>query len=440
MAKFIRRSLAASVACLLLVACDETTPVTDDDGGPETPTTIRDGADVTYAEVYQATSYGSAGASREWLPIDLSVHPAGELWVIQQMERDPAFDDDTECTERGLAGGPNDCVSQQGSTVAIREPASGEPATAENGRATLVVDANSWHFMRRPAAIAFGAPELRLEPTDPGAEGAELTEAAVFTDTFATCHEHWTGNQTDGGAFIGPSLWTADPSIYNGVNGSFDWSNGSHLDMVHATQYCMGIAYESDNVYWTFNGEEGVFDRYDFGAPHFPGHHNHDDGDVTRYYLADEDTLARVPSVPSNMIISGSDMYVADTGNGRVLHIDLSAPVTEFGTFLTFENIQGTVMDGLGHEELLNADVLGTEWGGAAEPSGLALLDDETLVVANHATGHISLFERDGTPIRTIDTGMGAGLGGVTVIDGTIYFVQMNERRVYRIDVVPAEG
>ena len=41
--------------------------------------------------------------------------------------------------------------------------------------------------------------------------------------------------------------------------------------MVHATQNCMGIAWERDNVYWTLNGEEGTLDRYDFGVPHVPG-------------------------------------------------------------------------------------------------------------------------------------------------------------------------
>ena len=39
--------------------------------------------------------------------------------------------------------------------------------------------------------------------------------ATTYTDIFATCHEHWTGNYTDAPPFIGPTLWTGDPSIYN---------------------------------------------------------------------------------------------------------------------------------------------------------------------------------------------------------------------------------
>jgi hypothetical protein len=80
--------------------------------------------------------------------------------------------------------------------------------------------------------------------------------------------------------------------------------------------------------------------------------------------------------------------------------------------------------------------VLGAAWGTSApEPSGLALLDANTLVVADHATGNVSLLELDGTPIRTIATGTGSGLGGLEVLNGRVYFVQMSERRVYRIDV-----
>ena len=432
------RSISIAFVSLALVACGDGTAMPDADAGPEIPTTLRDGAEVTYAPVYQAVSYqaGLGGATREWLPKDLAVHPGGELWVVQQMERDPAFDDETECTSRGLSGAPNDCVSQQGSTVAITNPTAAEPATGENGRANLVVDANAWHFMRRPSSIAFGAAETTLNPDDPGAEGAGLTAPITFTNTFATCHEHWTGNPTDSPPFIGPTLWTADPAIYNGENGSFEWSNGSHLDMVHATQYCMGIAHERENVYWTFNGEEGALDRYDFGKPHFQGHHDHSDGDVERYYLADGDGLSRLPYVPSNMVIHGTDLFVADTGNGRVIRFDLSSEAVEMFSFRTFENIDAAGMVGLGYEVVLDADTLGAEWGGESEPSGLTVMDDGTLVVANHATGHISLFELDGTLVRTLDTGFGAGLGGLTALDGALYFVQMNERLVYRVDVV----
>ena len=37
--------------------------------------------------------------------------------------------------------------------------------------------------------------------------------------------------------------------------------------------------------------------------------------------------------------------------------------------------------------------------------------------------------------VRTIDSGTGAGLGGMTQIDGTLYVVQMEARQILRVDV-----
>ena len=435
------RFLSFSLLVLALACGDDDgsrTMTAYDGGGADAapqPTGLRGGAPVTFADVYAATNYTEQGVDRMWLPKDLAVHPDGELWVIQQMEREGSFTDEDECTQRGLAGAPNDCVAQQGSTVALTSPAAAEPASEANGRARLVVDANSWHFMRRPAGIAFGAPELVLEPGDPGAEDTGITEPLTFTNTFATCHEHATGNPTDMAPFIGPSLWTADPEIYDGTNGSFEWSNGSHLDMVHATQYCMGIAYEGGNTYWLFNGADGFLDRYDFGAPHHPGHYDHSDAVIERYLLPVGEELARVPGVPSNLVIDGRALWVADTGNGRVLRFDLDSPTTQFGNFATYEGTLAPTIDGLAYAAVLDSAALGAEWGGAVEPSGLTLLPDGTLVVASHATGHLTLFDADGTIVRTIDTGTGPGLGGVSSIDGTLYVVQMNQRRVLRVDV-----
>lgn len=434
----MRFLLLPFLVCALACGDDGgTTPDPDlgtaSDAGPAGPS-LRE-ATLSYTPVYEAVRYTDFGFDRAWLPTDVAAHPAGQLWVVQQMERDPAFNDDNECTQRGAAGDPNDCVSLQGSTVAITDPAAAELATEANGRARLVMDANALHFMRRPAAIAFGAEELVLNPDDAGAAETGITEPLTFTNTFATCHEHWTGNPTDMPPFIGPTLWTADPAIYDGTNGSFSWSNGSHLDMVHATQYCMGIAYEGANVYWAFNGQGGVLDRYDFAAPHHPGHYDHDDAVVTRYLLPIGDELSRVETVPSNMAIANQELWVADTGNGRVLRFDIDAPTTVFGSFTTYDGYPGDTIENLPYAAVLDRATLESEWGGAAEPSGLTVLADGSLLVANHATGHLTLFEADGTIVRTVDTGTGAGIGGLTTVDGNVYFVQMAERRVMRIDL-----
>lgn len=401
----------------------------------ELPPTVLNGADVTFGVVYQAETYSpQVGINRDWIPMDLTPSTHGELWVIQRMNRADGFTEDDECTSRSQAGAPNDCLGLQGSTVALREPTNPEPANG--GRSNLVVDANSWHFMRRPSGIAFGVESTTLTPDDPRAldpiTGQPLlTEPATYDDIFATCHEHWTGNFTDQPAFIGPSLWTADPAIYNGNNGSFEWSNGSHLDMVHATQNCVGIAWERDNVYWVVNGEEGTLDRYDFGVPHVPGAADHDDGEVTRYNL--DAPLSRIPDVPSNLVMRDGVLWVADTGNGRVARFDTAQEMSPDGMFQTFEALPAEMMAG-SMSTTLDRAALEAAWGADVEPSGLAFLGD-VIVVANHATGHISLFTTDAEEIRTIDTGLGAGIGGLTVMDGVIYFAHMTERRIYRVDV-----
>jgi hypothetical protein len=158
---------------------------------------------------------------------------------------------------------------------------------------------------------------------------------------------------------------------------------------------------------------------------------------VTRYLLAEGDSLARVPFVPSNMVIEGSSLFVADTGHGRVLRFDLASAATELITFETHEGLPATMMENLAYEVIADASALSAAWSTSTpQPSGLALLDAETIVVADHATGQISLLSLDGMPIRTLDTGTGPGLGGLTVLEGRVYFVQMTERRVYRIDVM----
>ena len=40
----------------------------------------------------------------------------------------------------------------------------------------------------------------------------------------------------------------------------------------------MGIAYETGNVYWIFDGNNNDIVRYDFVADHGPGNTFHDDG------------------------------------------------------------------------------------------------------------------------------------------------------------------
>lgn len=379
----------------------------------------------------------SSGQPRAWIPVDLAVAPNGELWVIQRLAQTPGFDDMSECPAD--AKRPADCEALLGSTVTLRKPQAAEPASAANGRATLIVDYNAWHFMRRPSAIAFGAAQLWLAPDDPGAihdQRRLLTRRTALKSTFATCAEHRTANFSDQPFFIGPTLWTADPAIYNGARGAYDWANGAHLDMVHGTAYCMGIAWERDARYWTFNGHFGTLDYYDFGAPHLPGHYYHADAAVTRYRFG-ATPLARLPNVPSNMVRFGKQLFIADSGNGRLVAFDTTAQgrFAEYHFSLPPELQRIQVIDGVPLHELASRQQLRERWGDAVEPSGLALLNKQTLALANHASGHITLLDLDGKVLRTIDTGLGQGIGGMTALGGALYFVHMGTRQVYRLEI-----
>ncbi len=408
---------------------------------PAEPPSILDDAAIVPVPVYLAgqASGGDLPAPRDWIPFDLSVSPVGALWAIQRLPRDPRFTDQTECTSASRTGAPNDCGGLIGSTVAIADPFAAEPATADNGGAWEVVDFNAWHFLRRPSAIVFGAPEAWIEADDPGARDPDsgqstLDGPTMYPDTFVTCSEHFTGNFTDQGPFNGPTLWTADPDIYNGENGPYSWSNGSHLDMVQATSYCMGAAWDADNAYWVFNGELGTIDHYDFGAPHVPGHFYHMDTALQRFDLGNL-RLTRAPDVPSNLLVVGADLWIADSGGGRIVRMDTQAPGTDAGAFFSAEGIQGTVRSDLGTAVVVGEDALRAAWGVDPVPAGLALLDDATIVVGSATTGHLTLVDRAGVALRTIDTGLGAGLGGLAVIDGTIFAAHREDRRIYRMDL-----
>ena len=168
----------AVLGTLALAGCSEPMMMPD----PLPDPTLETDAVVTYAEIYASGSYTdpSITTPRPWFPVDVAGNAVGELWVVQQMQRDPRFDDTTECPAAVMSGAPNDCSGIQGSTVAIAAPTAATPAI-DGSTARLVVDYNSWHFMRRPSSIAFGDPNLVLDPADfEGATNPD-TGAPLFT-------------------------------------------------------------------------------------------------------------------------------------------------------------------------------------------------------------------------------------------------------------------
>ena len=346
-----------------------------------------EGGQATITEVYRPQMASEAP--------DLDFHPMrDELWVVNRHPEVAGV-----CSQNDPQSAR--CRSLGGFTTILTRP--GQP----DQQVQILEDGNSWHFMRRPPAIAMGTP-----------------------DRFATCGEASTGNFEDNDVkFIGPTLWSSDLSVYAQPSGG----NGSHLDMLHATPWCMGIAHEQDNVYWVFNGDAGSLDRYDFQQDHGPGADDHSDGKVHRYAAG---TVGRVPNVPSHMVFHPGDshLYVADTGNGRIIKLDTTSgqkggafspvyePLADYGT-MTGAQVSDVVASGT-----------------LVRPSGLALHDD-ILYVSDNQTGRIHAFTLAGEEVQTLDTELPAGaLAGLAVgPQGKLWFTDMSSGAVYRIDPAGAQ-
>ncbi len=267
-------------------------------------------------------------------------------------------------------------------------------------------DLHAYHFMDTVSSIAF-APN----------------------DRFASCQESYNHDGEHAnmavGAFMGPTLWDGDLNVFARVNqGDEDMLLGSHIDMLHESPLCMGIAHEGDNRYWVFDGANEQLVFYDFRIDHGPGHDDHSDGVVRRY---PEVSLARVPNVPGHLVFDQDTglVYVADTGDGTVLRVDpRPAQVAE-----TLEQD----IEPLAEYSRMEGAIVETFARGLSEPSGLAIRDGR-VYVSNHGTGEIVAFDGAGREIGRVDTGE-PGIMGITFgPDGRLYFANGLSNVVARID------
>ena len=283
-------------------------------------------------------------------------------------------------------------------------------APSDERRAEVRADAAGRHFMASVSGIAFGAP-----------------------DTFASCQE--SRNEIDPRApdFMGPSLWSSDLDIFavvgqRGENGM----NGSHLDMLHQSPLCKGIAHEEGNAYWVADGAGGPrgsgglphIVRYDFGRDHGPGRSDHSDGRVRRYVEAQ---FHPVEGVSSHMERDpNSDwLYFVETGRGMVMRLDTSTG-----------EVTKTLR--LNHEELAEyAEVTGVtveEWvsEGLDQPSGIAI-GEERIFVSDYGSKEIVAYDHDGVELGRIDTKGDRVMGLELGPEGRLWFVDTGFAEVVRV-------
>ncbi len=314
-------------------------------------------------------------------PTDLDFHPdlaRKELWVV------------------------NKRIRSQGGSVTIYDNA-GEPGQTDQQK----VDGNAWHFMALPTALAFsGNTNFGTSQGVYNANGTLGTEANPFT---------------------GPSLWSSDLNIF--AENAGPGTNGSHLDMLHESPQGQGIASESGNAFWIFDGNSNDIVRYDFAEDHGPGNDYHGDGTVRRYPGVN---VAMDPNekVSSHLVVSEGWVYCVDYGNDRVLRIEMGTGVTggtpAFGQtepLAEYTNVTGYTMN----------DVVTT---GLIEPSGIDIIEDR-MIVSDYNTGDVIIYDISSMPateLGRIATGA-TGIMGIKIgPNGKIWYVDYDANTVNRID------
>ena len=354
---------------------------------------------------------------------------------------------DTDCTAGLCAMGR--CPLEAGKLIGTNDPATNKAKITE-----ILSDG-----MSAPSDLAFSTLDPNQlwvvdAPTDsfivifgPGKEAQshniirdfsqhfmEKVMAISFSDepSFGTCGDSRNdyGGQAKPNNFMGPVQWPSNYNDYTSVNSA----HAVHWDMLHSSPYCMGMASTGGTGYYTFNGYDSAIDWVDFNKPHCPGCDDHSDGEKRRFLGL---SVKRVANVPSNLVYDSASswLYVADSGNGRVIRLDSRNSVAT-------KNIPAFMGDGT--LKAYSAPVVQTlKATGLKMPSGLAL-DRGVLYVGDAETGVITAWKIDGPgangefgmQVATLKTGFKPGaLVGLTVgPDRKLYAIDRVGKRVVRVD------
>ncbi len=267
-------------------------------------------------------------------------------------------------------------------------------------------DGNAWHFMAMPSAIAFN----------------EVGDWANSADIYSA--------NRSSVPFTGPSLWSSDMSIYGVIgNPPTSQSNGSHLDMLHQSPYGMGIASDTMNIFWLFDGHNSTIVKYDFVQDHGPGNDYHGDGKV-HYY--NDVNVSRIAGLPSHLVLDQSDkmLYICDNGNSRILRLD-----SRSGTKKADMNFN---LEFLAERWEMKDAVVDTLNTNLVRPCGIDVYGDR-MVVSENLSGHIVIYDISNTPNIT-EIGrikvphLPHDIRGVKVgPKGRIWYVNYDDNGVYYI-------
>lgn len=398
------------------------------------PATARPAAEATVAAWGDASRAGFSvvadAADGLKRPRDLAFNPLrpAQLWVVNQ---------------------------ESDGTVMLERPGAADQTVDAR------TDAVAFHFMDQVSSIAF-APD----------------------NTFATCHESRNnGSGGKGDDFMGPTQWAADLDIYARKNQSFSQAElsrlaltlragmctpkrsapadgpgddeptptaevgspgptpagtptprvfrrggtlGSHIDMLHQSPLCMGIAHGEADGYWVTDGLHGHVVFYDYRVDHGYGGEDHSDGVVRRY---PEATFSRLPDIPGHLALDAATgwLYYADTGNAVVKRLDVtsgrrSRPLQPEGEPLAeFSEMKGATVETFVAQ-------------GLVEPSGIAI-GDGLLFVGDHASGRIHAYSLEsGALVDSLQTPAKALMGLELDGAGRLWFVDAEGQTVTRVE------
>ena len=227
---------------------------------------------------------------------------------------------------------------------------------------------------------------------------------------------------------MGPALFSTDPAI---LGKRTSGGLGSHMDMLHNTPLCRGIAHEKENIYWVFNALDHSLDKYNFNADHGPGRDDHSDGEIYRYAMGKVKGVSGTDGTPSHVFFDADDnfLYVADTGNARIVRLDTTKGKKGGELERQNEPLQAqAVMLDTDVEEVVPAGTL-------EKPSGLEVYKGN-IYVTDTATSTFHVFDKTGKELRKLETGLPAGsLAGMAFSPtGKLYFTDKVAGKVLRID------
>ncbi|MBO6515398.1 MAG: hypothetical protein JJ975_02510 [Bacteroidia bacterium] len=367
--------MALAATTLILSSCK------DDEEPPQPVQNLIDTIPAFYQPAANADNYGKNQPNftviadfndRIEEPWDLDFHPsrANELWVLN----------------KGVD-------NTGGSTVTISR--AGLPDQSNEWRR----DGNAWHFMALPSALSFS------KDNDNWATSAEILDA-----------------NRQGGSFTGPSLWSSDMNIYARPSGG----NGSHLDMLHASPYGMGIESDGENAFWLVDGHNGHLVWYDFNEDHGPGNDDHSDGQVRRY---PEIELKREPGVASHMVKDNETgwLYIVDAGNKRILKVNTNTGTKRRDLDLINELLAE-------HSEYENVEWKIFASANLEAPAGIEL-SEGILYVSDNANGQIIAYDVEtGFELDRLETGKKGIMGIKADKEGKLWFVSSSTHEVIRID------